>query len=634
MTSRARAVGVGLTCLGLLVVAGGAVAGAAPHARMTPIPGSFTRPLGASVQGAYRRSLMSVEVVLTPRDQAGMHRRLSALYEPASASYHHWLARGRFARLYAPSAASRARVAAALRARGLAVAAGRSPFLMRATGSSAQVQRAFGTTILRYRSARGTSFHANASPIEVPSAIAADVQGVVGLTNTVRLHPAYVRTSTAAAHRGQQAPRYGAGPLGSGLSPQQVRSLYGAGAMFAKGPRGQGRGTVSAVFELSGYTQHDITVFGHTFLGSAYTPPLRNINVDGGPIHGTCPKHDTCFRHDYSNDIEVVADIEAQLGMAPALHRLLVYNAPNDFTGQTSLDEYQRIASDDRADTVSTSWGFCEPGVGISYARAENVIFTQMAMQGQSITSSSGDEGAFDCLLEDEAHATQPTVDDPTSQPLVTSVGGTSFGTFDPGRNNHPSYPRGRETVWNPLNACSGTPSGLDGCAQFGAGGGGVSRFWPRPSYQFGPGVISEQSANGCARVPRRFCREVPDVSANADEFTPYAEYCTGSRRTNSTCVTAPARWFGIGGTSLSSPLWGAILADSVSLGGGARIGFANPALYAMLRGSYGSSFHDITGIDQTPNSNGLFLTTPSYDMATGIGSPRISAIAAALSHP
>jgi hypothetical protein len=117
MTSRARAVGVALTCLGLLVVGGGAVAGAAPHARMTPIPGSFTRPLGASVQGAYRRSLMSVEVVLTPRDQAGMHRRLSALYEPASASYHHWLARGRFARLYAPSAASRARVAAALRAR-------------------------------------------------------------------------------------------------------------------------------------------------------------------------------------------------------------------------------------------------------------------------------------------------------------------------------------------------------------------------------------------------------------------------------------------------------------------------------------------------------------------------------------
>ncbi len=633
MIIRGRAAGVGLTCLGLLVAGGGAVAGAAPHARMTPIRGSFTRPAGASVQGAYRAAAMSVEVVLTPRDQAGMHRNLSALYDPASASFHRWLPRGRFARLYAPSAASRARVAEALRAAGLAVSATRSPFLMRATGSSAQVQRAFGTTILRYRSARGASFHANASPTEVASSIAADVQGVVGLTNTVRLHPAYVRTSIAAAHRGQRVPRYGAGPHGSGLSPQQVRSIYGAGALFAQGPRGRGKGTVAAVFELSGYTQHDITVFGHTFLGAGYTPPLRNINVDGGPVHGICPKHDHCLRHDFSGDIEVVADIEATLGMAPAVKRLLVYNAPNDFTGQTSLDEYQRIAADDRADTVSTSWGFCEPGVGISYARAENVFFTQMAMQGQSVTSSSGDAGAFDCLLEDDAHASQPTVDDPTSQPLVTSVGGTSFGTFDPGRNGHPSYPRGQETVWNPLNACSGTPSGLDGCVQFGAGGGGVSRFWPRPSYQFGPGVTSEQSANGCDRLPRRFCREVPDVSANADEFTPYAEYCTGSRSTNSTCVTAPSRWFGIGGTSLSAPLWGAILADSVSLGG-ARIGLANPALYAMLRGSYGSSFHDITGIHQTPDSNGLFLTTPGYDMATGIGSPRISAIAAALSHP
>jgi kumamolisin len=563
-----------------------------------------------------------------------MNRNLSALYNPASASYHRWLQRGQFARLYAPSAASLARVTGALRGAGLAVSATRSPFLLRATGSSGQVQRAFGTTILRYRSARGTSFHANASPIEVPHAIAADVLGVVGLTNTVRLHPAYVRTATAAAALGRDVPRYGAGPHGSGLSPQQVRSLYGAGALFAKGPRGQGRGTVSAVFELSGYTQHDITVFGHTFLGTHYTPPLRNINVDGGPVHGTCPKHDTCLLHDFSGDIEVEADIEAQLGTAPAVNRLLVYNAPNDFTGQTSLDEYQRIASDDRADTVSTSWGFCEPGVGRSYARAENVIFTQMAMQGQSITSSSGDEGAFDCLLEDGAHASQPTVDDPTSQPLVTSVGGTSFGTFDPGRNRHPSYPRRGETVWNPLNACSGTPSGLDGCAQFGAGGGGVSRFWPRPSYQFGPGVTSEQSANGCRRVPRRFCREVPDVSANADEFTPYAEYCTGDPSTNSTCVTAPSTWFGIGGTSLSAPVWGAILADSVSLGGGARIGLANRALYALLRGSYGSSFHDITGINQTVKDNGLFLTTRNYDMATGIGSPRISAIAAALAQP
>jgi hypothetical protein len=52
-----------------------------------------------------------------------------------------------------------------------------------------------------------------------------------------------------------------------------------------------------------------------------------------------------------------------------------------------------------------------------------------------------------------------------------------------------------------------------------------------------------------------------------------------------------------------------------------------------MLGGGYGSTFHDITGINQTVNDNGLFLTTRNYVMATGIGSPRISAIAARLSH-
>ena len=99
------------------------------------------------------------------------------------------------------------------------------------------------------------------------------------------------------------------------------------------------------MFELSGYTRHDITVFAHKFLGKDYTPRLRNFNVDGGPVHATCPKHDHCFAHDFSDDIEVEADIEAQLGMAPAMNQLIVYNAPNDFTGQTSLDEYLRIAS-------------------------------------------------------------------------------------------------------------------------------------------------------------------------------------------------------------------------------------------------------------------------------------------------
>ncbi|MGH9018588.1 MAG: S53 family peptidase, partial [Acidimicrobiales bacterium] len=278
------------------------------------------------------------------------------------------------------------------------------------------------------------------------------------------------------------------------------------------------------------------------------------------------------------------------------------------------VDEYLRIAADDLADSVSTSWGLCEPDLGAAVAVAENVAFTQMAMQGQSITAASGDDGAFDCLQDGTSNAHDLAVDDPASQPLVTGVGGTSFEGFDPGGDLHPAYPTGTETVWNDLDACNGTRPGLGACSRTGAGGGGVSVFWPRPAFQKGPGVASLKN------------REVPDVSADADESTPYAEYCTGSPTTDSDCARGGGGWFGVGGTSLSSPLWAAIIGDAVGYNG-ARFGTATMTLYPLFRSAYATYFHDITGVGQFENSNGNYPVTPNYDMATGIGTPDIGAL-------
>ena len=85
-----------------------------------------------------------------------------------------------------------------------------------------------------------------------------------------------------------------------------------------------------------------------------------------------------------------------------------------------------------------------------------------------------------------------------------------------------------------------------------------------------------------------------------------------------------PPGWFGIGGTSLSSPLWSAIIADRDSYTG-FRSGNINPALYLFNALAPGAFFHDITGKGQTTNNNGLFPTTPGYDEATGIGTPRMA---------
>jgi kumamolisin len=237
-------------------------------------------------------------------------------------------------------------------------------------------------------------------------------------------------------------------------------------------------------------------------------------------------------------------------------------------------------------------------------------------------------------------------VDDPPSQPWVTSVGGTSLESDNPGTNPNPGPPtRGTETVWNVRNLCSeqGKNPGNDNqggyfwCAASGAGGGGSSQYWGRPFYQQGPGVDNSYVTYGngttnCSLAATGTpCRQVPDISANADEYTPYAEYCTGSAATpNSVCAGAGLNgWFGIGGTSLSSPLWSALTADRDSYQG-RRTGNVNPLVYHWLRTNPSEYFTDITGQgprQRAATNNGLFPTTPGYDEATGIGSPKFAAI-------
>src|SRR5579863_1165548 len=611
-----------------------------------PINGSFAAsPAGAHLIGHHASNgQLTVTTVLQPSNGVQLNSLLAALYTPGSSQFHQWLSKGEFNAYFAPGASQIAQVRSYLVQSGLTVISSPTPFLVRATGTTTQVEAAFHTTINDYIAANGQSFFQNDTVVQIPLSLSGLVVAVTGLSNSAQMHPHYVTTRQGASYAGRAVPLYGAGPGGSGLTPSQTSSLYGANKVYQLGNKGKGKGATLAVFELSGYTPADIAVYEHQFFGSSENVPLVDINVDGGPVTPQCPKGDSCGPFgpppcangcdsaDFTGDIEVNADIETQIAIAPKIDRVLVYNAPNDLLGITVVDEYFQIANDDQADSISSSWGACEKDAGLTSIKAESVAFEQMAAQGQSMFASSGDTGAFDCLRGSGFPGLN--VDDPPSQPFVTGGGGTSFGTFDPGSNLHPSYPTGFETVWNVLDQCSSANEGA--CVGTGASGGGVSTVWARPSYQNGPGVTSSFSQVGpyCSQAANgQFCREVPDVSANADEFTPYAEYCTGDPTTNSTCATfssglTPPGWFGIGGTSLSSPLWSGIIAlwDSVH---GARFGNANPELYELFRSthSYSQFFHDITGKNQTENNNGFYPTTPNYDMTTGIGTPIISAI-------
>jgi subtilase family serine protease len=668
----------GAAVLGLATVAitgafASAHAAAASSPGVTPRLSAIKNSLSATTDrqtGTFTAGSMSVEVALAPRDQAGLAAELRAVYTRGSRQYHRFLARGQFDRLYAPSNAERVAVATYLAGGGLRVEATSSPFLIRVTGSSAKITAAFHTKLSDYVDPRGVRYFANSQALSVPTSIVGSIQGVVGLTNTVREHTSIVRplgkTAAGAATRASGSPQascetgyvtsaelfnlvnndvnfpygYGGGPGCTGLTPSQTNSIYSAPAAS---PRTQGTGVKAAVFELSAYQQSDIDTWASTFYGSHYSPKLTNIIVDGGPLAPVCPSGDTCPAqyNGYSNDTEVDADIETTLAVAKDAH-VLVYNAPNDDSGQTELDEYSLIANQDAAATVSSSWGVCENDVSAGYVQAENTIFEQMALQGQSVFNSAGDTGAFGCIRSDGTSIVDQA--DPASQPWVTSVGGTSLEADNPGANANPGSPaKGTETVWNVDNLCSAQApaagndelGGIFWCTNTGAGGGGSSQYWGRPFYQQGPGVNSAYTAyaNGSTACTLAStgtpCREVPDVSANADEYTPYAEYCTGDASTPYSACAAYSGWFGIGGTSLSTPLWAAVIADRDGYQG-QRTGNINPLVYSWLRTDPGRYLNDITGVgphQQAATSNGVYPTTPGYDEATGVGTPKMAAI-------
>jgi len=669
---------LGLATIALTGAFAGAQASTAAPSTVTPALVAVKGSLPATTDkqtGAFTAARMSVEVALAPRNEAGLNAELKAVYTKGSGKYDKFLAKGQFVAKYAPTIATRDAVNAYLRGTGLKVSATSSPFLIRATGSSAKITAAFHTTLRNYVDPKKVHYFSNSTSVRLPATIASAVEGVVGLSNTVRLHSGTVRpssgkksgTPTASCETGYVTTTElfdlvsngtgfpygnGGGPGCSGLTPSQTNSLYGAA--FG-GPSTKGAGVTAAVFELSAYQTSDIDTWASYFYGSHYTPPLANVTVDGGPLAPVCPAGDTCPAeyNGYSGDIEVDADIEISLAVAPDLKHLIVYNAPNDYTGQTELDEYTTIAKQDVASTISSSWGECENDAGASYAQAENTIFEQLALQGQALFSSSGDSGAFSCIRSDGTTVVNTL--DPADQPWVTSVGGTSFENDNPGTNPNPGTPfPGTETVWNVDNLCSDQAPAADNdeqggffwCAETGAGGGGTSQFWGRPFYQKGAGVNNkyttysgETVANGetaCTLAKSGTpCREVPDISANADPYTGYAEYCTGTASTPySTCGTfsggeAVPGWFAIGGTSLSSPLWAALIADRDGFTGH-RSGNINPLVYSWLQTDPGKYFNDITGLgklQQAATNNGLFPTTPGYDEATGIGSPKFAAV-------
>ncbi|MEO8954014.1 MAG: S53 family peptidase [Ktedonobacteraceae bacterium] len=529
---------------------------------------------------------MVIGVALAPNHENEIQALVQSMYNPHSPQYHHWLRTGEYDKLFGPTASQVAAVESFLKQAGLSILPQpASATIVMAAGSSTQIEAAFHISINTYRALDGTTFFANSNEVQIPGSLNGQIIDVFGLDNISNQVPLYTSQEELHVSGPPAHANYGGGPFGTGLTPSQIASLYDARPLYSANDQGQGR--VLGLVEFSGYTSGDIRAYEKQF----HLPnvPVQNILL---------PK--ATGKLDHKGAIEVELDIDMQIALASKVDKVLVYEAPN--VGNNVIPLYQKIATDNKADAVSTSWGNCEAVLSLPFVQAENNVFRQMAMQSQSIFAAAGDAGARDCLRS-TSKISSFQVDNPASQPFVTAVGGTSFGSFDPGSNSTPSYPQGSEKAWKD-------------------GGGGVSRFWSQPTYQTGPGVKEpsySQSGSWCNQSSGVSCREVPDVSINADPNTAYAIYCTDPDPCLFGHILPLFAWQGVGGTSAGAPLWAAIavLADNYNH---QRLGFLNPLLYAFDGASnYSSVFHDIQ-----KGNNGHYPTVPNYDMVTGMGTPAI----------
>jgi kumamolisin len=501
------------------------------------------------------RETVSLALVLPLRNEAALDDLLIRLYDPDDPAYGQYLTSQEFTAQFGPTQADYDAMIVFARQNGLTVTGKHdNRLVLDVAGPAKSVETAFGVTLKQYVLPDGRVFRAPDSDPVVPVAIAGRLKSVVGLDTATVWHPHNVRRQNLVAGLfGFNPLTIGSGPDG-GLSPSDIKTAYNLSSTTLTGT-----GQTLGLFELDGYTASDIAAYQKKFGLTAV--PLQNILVD------------TATGKAGSGADEVTLDIELQNALAPGATKILVYEGPNSSKGV--IDTYNKIATDNLANSISTSWGEYEAGSGSSTLNSENTIFKQMATQGQSIFAAAGDSGAYD-------NGSSLSVDDPASQPYVTGAGGTSLTT------NGAGGAWSSETTWN------------GGSINNGAGGGGISSYWTIPSWQ--PTSLITSANKGSTTY-----RNVPDVSLDADPNTGYAIYVGGS-------------WNVYGGTSCAAPLWSAFtalvnqqrVANSKSV-----LGFANPELYAVGEGTdYTADFHDIAD----GSTNLYYPAVKGYDLATGWG--------------
>lgn len=501
-----------------------------------------------------------VTVLLRPSPHAAMERSVTP--DKLGAEHprnRHYLTREAFASSHGADPADIKDVAWFARVNGLRIVGQNIPArTLHLAGSIANFSSAFRVALFIYNH-NGRVYRGRDGPVSVPAALDGVVQGVFGLDNRPAAKP-HLRPKLAQGGAWIHA-------LGTSYSPDEVARLYN----FPNGVSGVGQ--CIGIVELGGgFIGRDLNRYFRR--RGIERPEVVSIRVNGGRNLPTGDPN--------GPDGEVMLDIEVAGAVAPGA-RIAVYFAPN--TDQGFLRAINRAVHDkvNQPSVISISWGGPEASWTQQSLKAFDQAFQAASLLGVTVCVASGDDGSTDGVPGRLAH-----VDFPASSPHVLACGGTRLLSSGGSITS--------ESVWN-------------GGVQNGASGGGISDFFPLPSWQHSAGVPESINPGG------RRGRGVPDVAGNADETTGYQVRVDGVDTI-------------VGGTSAVAPLWAGLIAlMNETLG--SNIGYWNPLLY----GSIGNgALRDITvGNNDMTGAVGAYEATHGWDACTGFGSPDGTALIAAL---
>jgi subtilase family serine protease len=628
-------------------------------------------------------------VYLAPRNAAGLAATAMAVSTPGSPGYRHFLRPAQVQARYGATAAQVSAIRAWLRSAGLRVASVRNRVAggyVAASGSVAAASKAFGVRFARYRLHGQGIVRAPQQAATVPASVAPGVLEVTGLSTarqsmrplstsartlstSARTLSTSARTLSASA-RGLSTSARGLPPPGPnywvarpcgkyytqktaltkpaaygkhwpwavcGYTPRQIRGVYG---VTASGATGAGQ-TVAIVDAYASPTMPgDANKYARVTGDRPFSPGQYRQYL---PAKFTGAGPNVCGAQGWYG--EQTLDIESVHGMAPRAKIRYVAAAScydDDLASALAL-----IVNNHLASIVSSSWGGTEDS-DLPFSPIYHQIFAAGAAEGIEFMFSSGDSG-YEAPSEDPGFSDKIQVDYPTSDPLVTSVGGTSLAI---GKSRNYLFETSWGTLLNPLAADGRKwryplpgpyPQGFNG-----GSGGGTSTMFAQPAYQASvvPASLSQRLPDG--KTAEHPMRVVPDVSALADPATGIL--------VGQTVLEPGGHRYGfelsrIGGTSVSCPTFAGIQADAQQEAGQA-LGFANPLIYQRYTAGNGS-FRDVTdhplgpgylaqvrGNYTDPATKGkpvvYFLrtlgidgegaaalhATKGYDNATGVGSP------------